>query len=72
MEVKRLRTLGLEVFKTLNSLNHAFMKEIFRAMKWFIHRPNNVQLNARKTYGNKGFRTLGLHIQTSLSENIDI
>ena len=29
MEVKRLRTLALEVFKTLNNLNPDFMKDIF-------------------------------------------
>ena len=74
MEVKRLGTLGLEVFKTLNNLNPALMKEIFRATKWFTHRPNNVQVNAHKTakYRNKDFRTLGHHIQNSLSDNIDI
>ena len=29
MEVKHLKTLGLEVFKTLNNLNPAFVEEIF-------------------------------------------
>ena len=29
MEVRRLRTLALETFKTLNDLNPAFMKNIF-------------------------------------------
>ena len=29
MEVKRLRTLALEVFKTLNNVNSEYMKEIF-------------------------------------------
>ena len=29
MEVKRLRKLALEIFKTLNNLNTEYMKEIF-------------------------------------------
>ena len=29
MEVKRLRTLALEIFKTLNNLNPNYIKEIF-------------------------------------------
>ena len=38
MEVKRLRTLGLEVFKTLNNLNPAFMEEIFHRTKWLTQK----------------------------------
>ena len=45
MEVKLLRTLGLEVFKTLNNLNPAFMEEIFHRTRWLTHRPNNIQVN---------------------------
>ena len=33
MEVKRLITLTLEVFKTLNNLNPAFIQEIFHRIK---------------------------------------
>ena len=55
MEVKHLRTLGLEVFKTLSNLNPAFMEEIFHRTKWLTYRPNNVQVNVHKTakYGDK-------------------
>ena len=49
MKVKRLRTLGLEVFKTLNKLNPAFMEGIFHKAKWLTHRPNNIQVNVHKT-----------------------
>ena len=40
MEVKRLRTLALEVFKTLNNVNPEHMKEIFHktALTWSMHR----------------------------------
>ena len=33
MKVKRLRTLGLEVFKALNNVNPAFMEDIFNRTK---------------------------------------
>ena len=36
MEVKRLRTLRLEILKTLNKLNSAFIEEIFHRSKYFI------------------------------------
>ena len=29
MEVKRLRTLAVEVYKTINNINPSYMKEIF-------------------------------------------
>ena len=29
MEIRRLRTLALEIFKTVNNLNPDFMKDIF-------------------------------------------
>ena len=55
MEVKHLRTLGLEVFKILSNLNPAFMEEIFHRTKWLTYRPNNIQVNVHKTaeYGDK-------------------
>ena len=64
MEVKRLRTLWLEVFKTLSNLNPAFMEEIFHRNKWLDDRPSNKQINVHKTakYGDKCLRTLGPHI----------
>ena len=31
MEIKRLRNLALEIFKTINDLNASFMKSIFLA-----------------------------------------
>ena len=56
MEVKHLRTLGLEVFKNLNNLNPAFMEGIFYRTKWLTHRPNNIQVNVHKRtkFGDNG------------------
>ena len=62
--------LGLEIFKTLNKLNLAFIKEIFHRTKCLTHRPNNIQVNVHKTakYGDKSLKTLGCHIWNSLPE----
>ena len=83
MEVKRLKTLGWKIFKTLNNQNLAFMEEIFLRTKWLTHRPNNIHVNVHKTakYGDKSLKILvvfGIHSKniwkqklTSLnSENI--
>ena len=49
METKRLRTLALEVFKTLNNMNPEYMKEIFHKTAFLTHRPlkltKTIQLN---------------------------
>ena len=72
MEVKRLRTLTLELLQTLNNLNPAFMEEIFNRTKWLAHRPNTTQVNVQKPakYGDKSLGTLGLHIWNSLPEHM--
>ena len=53
MEVKKLRTLFLDVFKTLNNMNPEYMKETFYKTAFTTHRPLNlVQLNMEiKLYG---------------------
>ena len=45
MEVRRLRTLALETFKTLNDLNPAFMKNIFAKRAVSKRRKNNLALS---------------------------
>ena len=71
MEVKRLRTLALEVFKTLN-MNPEYMKEIFHKAAFTTHRPLNLEVNENHTtkYGNKSLRCLGPHIWNSLPNQI--
>ena len=39
MEIKRLRCLALEIFKTVNNLNPCYMKEIFSKTTNLTHRP---------------------------------
>ena len=68
MEIKRLRTLALEVFKTLNNMNPEYMKEIFHKTTFSTHRPLNLEVNENHPtkYGNKSLRCLGPHIWNSL------
>ena len=74
MEVKRLITLDLEVFKTLNNMNPEHMKEIFRKTAFSTHRPLNLEVNENRTtkYGNKSLRCLGPNIRNSLPNKIKI
>ena len=44
METKRIRTIALEIFKTLNDLNPNFMKDIFNFSPHFTHKKNTIFL----------------------------
>ena len=72
MEIRRMRTLALEVFKTLNDLNPKFMKEIFNFSPHCSHRKRDIFVHSRNTvnYGNKSLKSLGPHIWNSLPEKI--
>ena len=72
MEVKRPRTLALEIFKTINNMNPEHMKEIFHKTAFTTHRPLNLKVNENHTtkYGNKSLRYLGPHIRNSLPNQI--
>ena len=72
MEVKRIRTLALEVFKTLNNMNSEYMKEIFHKTAFTTHRPSNLEVTKNQTtkHGNKSLRCLGPHIWNTLLNQI--
>ena len=64
MEVKGLRNLAQEIFKTLNLLNFEWMKDIFYKSTNLTHRPVDMKVNQNNItkYGNKCLRRLGPHI----------
>ena len=70
MEVKRLRVLATEIFKTLNDLNPSYMKDIFKTskhrrserLKFNIEVPKYNQIK----YGKKSLRVLGPMLWNSL------
>ena len=72
MEVRTLRTLALETFKTLNDVNPAFMKNRFAKREVPKRRKNNLEIPNRNTvkYGDKSIRSLGPHIWNGLPEEI--
>ena len=50
MEVRRLGTLALETFKTLNDLNPAFMKNLFAKREVSKRTKNNLEIPNRNTF----------------------
>ena len=72
MEVKRLRNLTLEIFKTLNHLNPEYMQEIFFKTTNLTHRPFNIKDYQNNTIkcGNKSLRSLGPYIWNCLPKQI--
>ena len=72
MEIKWLRTLALEAFKTLNNMNPEYTKEIFHKTGFTMHRSLNLEVNENHTtkYGNKSLICLGPNIWNSLPNHI--
>ena len=72
MEVRRVRTLALETFKTLNDLNPTFMKNIFATRELWKRRKNKLEILNRNTvkYGDKSIGSLAPHIWNGLPDEI--
>ena len=58
METKRRRTMIYEIFKTLNNLNPAFMKDIFHYSSNVTHKKHNMYIHTQNItkFGNKSFK----------------
>ena len=72
MNIKRMRNLAIEIFKTFNNFNLSFMKEIFTTKTDARIRPNGIAVKSRNTatYGDKSLTTLGPKICNSFTEKI--
>ena len=74
MEVKRLRTMVLEIFKGLNDLNSPFMKNLFNKRYNINRRKNDLIIHKQNsiTFGSNSLKCLGPHIWNTLTfpENI--
>ena len=72
MEVRRLRTMALEIFKSLNDLNPSFIKELLNKRNIVNRRKNDFIIHARitLTFGSNSLRCLGQNIWNTLPENI--
>ena len=76
VNVNRLRSLCIEIFKTLNNINPAFMNEVFELRKTNSAVRNQYKLNLevpiinQVTFGTKSIRYLGPKIWNSLPFHI--
>ena len=72
MELKRYRTLALEILKTLNILNPTYMHCLLYLRSSSAGKPNNITIARTNTitYGTKSLRSLGPQIQNSLPKDI--
>ena len=76
MNVKRLRFLCMEIYKTINNLNPSFMKQIFELRETNRNLREKYQLNLnipnynQVTFGKKSLRIFGPKIWNSLPYHI--
>ena len=72
MEIKRLRNLATEIFKTVNNLNPSFIKNIFTSKENARVCPNNIVVTSHNssTYGDKSLMTLGPKIWNILPKKV--
>ena len=72
MEIKRLRTLATEIFKTINNINPSYMKNIFTPKTNTKIRPNDiiVRIHSTATYGNKILTALRPKVWNKVCTNI--
>ena len=72
MEIKRLRVLAIEIFKTVKNFNPKYMKDIFTPKLHPKLRPNDILVkhHIAITYGTKSLKTLGPKIWNQLPEDI--
>ena len=61
MEIKRLRVVAIEIFKTVNNLNPNYTKDIFTPKLHPKVRPNDILIKRDNTikYGEKQLNVLG-------------
>ncbi len=74
MLIRRIKTIAMEVFKSLHDLNPNFMKEMFnlKEMKYSLRDSNIIyQPKFKKvTYGKNTFKYYGAHIWNLLPNRI--
>ena len=72
MEVRRLRTMALEIFKSLNDLNPSLMKNLFNKRNKINKRKNDLINHTQNSviFGSNSLRCLLPHIWNTLPEII--
>ena len=74
MELKRYRTLELDIFKTLHVLNPTYMQDLFYLRSFFSRRPNNIAVVRANTntYGTKITVNSGLEFFTRIHKSRNV
>ena len=72
IEIKRLKVLAIEIFKTVNNLNLNYIKDIFTPKLHPKVRPNDILVKHHNTitYRTKSLKTLVPKICNQLPEDI--
>ena len=72
MEIKRLRTLATDIFKTINNINPSYMKNVFISKRNAKTRPHDiiVRHHTFATEGDNSLTALGRKIWSKLPTNI--
>ena len=72
LKIRRIKTLAIEIFKTVNELNPNFMKNIFTSKTNSRVRPFDllVKNHNNEKYGSKSLTAQGPKIWNALPENI--
>ena len=72
MKIRRIKTLAIEIFRTVNELNPHFMKTIFTSKTNSRVRPFDLLVKNRNTekYGSKSLMALGPKIWNALTAKI--
>jgi len=72
MEVKRLRTLALEIFKAFKEMSPSFIKDYFEKNEKSISKKYDLKIPVRNsvTYGDKSLRCLAPRVWNSLPTNL--
>ena len=74
MNIKRMRNLAIETFKTINNLHHSFVKEIFTINMNRRIWSNKIIVENHNTaiYGKKYLTTIGHKVWNSLPKKHNI
>ena len=72
MQIKRIKQLAIEIFKTVNNLNPDFMKNIFTRKQNGRIRPHDLLVRSHKTvtYGDESLKIFGPKIWNALTKEI--
>ena len=70
MNIKSMRILANEIFRTINNINLSFINDNFTCKVNLKVQPNNLSVKSCKTtkYGTKGLTTLGPQIWNTLPQ----